>query len=230
MKKNKISFDKYLFRCSSLGKLMTYPDKDTLSAGPKTFLGQIFKEEFYQKTSQIQSRYLDKGLMVEEEAIAMYSKVCDKKFVKNDQRFDNDYITGEPDILSDDLIDIKCSWNHTTFPLTTDAIPNKDYYWQLQGYMELTGKDVSKLVYCLVDTPDELVYTEIKKFTAQLGMIDLPEELEQEIWDSHRLEGIDPKYRIKEFVVERNQKDIDSIYKRVDLARDYLNSLTQILT
>jgi len=61
-------------------------------------------------------------------------------------------------------------------------------------------------------------------------MIDLPEELEQEIWDSHRLEGIDPKYRIKEFVVERNQKDIDSIYKRVDLARDYLNSLTQILT
>ena len=225
----KISFDKYLFRCSSLGKLMTYPDKDTLSAGPKTFLGQIFKEEFYQKTSQIQSRYLDKGLMVEEEAIALYSKVCDKKFVKNDKRFDNDHITGEPDILSDDLIDIKCSWNHTTFPLTTDTIPNKDYYWQLQGYMELTGKNLSKLVYCLVDTPDELVYTEIKKITAQLGMIDLPEELEQEIWDSHRLEGIDPKFRVKEFVVERNQKDIDAIYKRVGLARDYLNNLTQVL-
>ena len=43
---------------------MTYPDKDTLSAGPKTFLGTIFKEEVFQKSSTIKSKYLDKGLIV----------------------------------------------------------------------------------------------------------------------------------------------------------------------
>jgi len=34
---------------------MTYPEKDTLSAGPKTFLGSIFKEELFQKSSTVRS-------------------------------------------------------------------------------------------------------------------------------------------------------------------------------
>lgn len=225
-----INFNNYLFRCSSLGKLMTYPEKDTLSAGPKTFLGQIFKEELFGKSGQIKSKYLDKGIIAEEEAIAMYGQYIARDVVKNTKRYNNDYITGEPDIFSDMLVDIKCSWDHTTFPLTNDALPNKDYYWQLQGYMALTDQEESKVVYCLVDTPDELIYDEMKRTRSKLGLIDLPEELEQEIWDGLKFEGIDPKYRIKEFMVERNQKDIDAIYNRVTLAREYLNNLNQLLT
>ena len=72
---SKISFDKYLFRCSSLGVLMTYPEKDTLSAGPKTALGTIFKEEIFGKTKQIKSKYLEKGVLVEGEAIEIYNQV-----------------------------------------------------------------------------------------------------------------------------------------------------------
>ena len=68
---SKISFDKYLFRCSSLGKLMTYPAKDTLSAGPKTFLGNLFKEELFGKSGEIKSKYLSKGLLVEQESICL---------------------------------------------------------------------------------------------------------------------------------------------------------------
>jgi hypothetical protein len=225
-----MNFDNYLFRCSSLGKMMTYPNKDSLSAGPKTFLGQIFKEEFYGKTGQIQSKYLDKGLLSEEEAISMYGDFISKKVSKNTERYDNEYITGEPDINDEFLADIKCSWNHTTFPVTAEYVPNKDYYWQLQGYMALTDRKESRLVYCLVDTPDELIYDELKRVRSKLGVIELPEELEQEIWDSHKLLGIEPKHRIKEFVIQRNDEDIESIYKRVTLAREYLNTLTQLLT
>ena len=67
----KISFDKYLFRCSSLGKLMTNPrnKKDLLAVGTRTYLGEIFKEELYGKSGTIQSKYLDKGIMAEEEGI-----------------------------------------------------------------------------------------------------------------------------------------------------------------
>jgi len=225
-----MKFDNFLFRCSSLGKIMTYPSKDSLSAGPKTFLGQIFKEEFYGKTGQIQSKYLDKGLLSEEEAISMYAGFISKRVSKNTKRYDNEYITGEPDINDEFLADIKCSWNHTTFPLTAEDVPNKDYYWQLQGYMALTDRKESRLVYCLVDTPDELIYDELKRVRSKLGVIELPEELEQEIWDSHKLLGIEPKHRIKEFVIQRNDEDIESIYKRVTLAREYLNTLTQLLT
>lgn len=226
---SKISFDKYLFRCSSLGKLMTYPNKDTLSAGPKTFLGQIFKEELFGKAGQIKSKYLDKGLLVEEESINLYNSVHKTSYSKNSKRYDNKHVTGEPDIFSDVLIDIKSSWDHNTFPLTSENIPNKDYYWQLQGYMDLTNKDTSKLVYCLVDTPDEIIHHEIKVITSKLGVIDIPEDLENDIWDGLKFNKINPKLRIKEFVVERNQEDIDAIYKRVELARGYLNDLNQLL-
>ena len=79
--------------------------------------------------------------------------------------FENDHIRGEPDLYDQDkefLGDIKCSWNHSTFPLTDINIPNKDYYWQLQAYMGLTDLNEGRLIYCLVDTPDELIHDEIK--------------------------------------------------------------------
>jgi len=229
---SKILFDNYLFRCSSIGKLMTKPrnKKDLLAVGTRTYLGEIFKEELYGKSGQIKSKYLDKGIMAEEEAIAMYGQYIARDVVKNTKRYNNEYITGEPDLFADTLVDIKCSWNHKTFPLTDEDVPEKDYYWQLQGYMALTDFEESKLVYCLVDTPDELIYDEMKRTRSKLGLIDLPEELEQEIWDGLKFEGINPKYRIKEFVVERNQEDIDAIYNRVTLAREYLNNLNQLLT
>ena len=226
---SKISFDKYLFRCSSLGKLMTYPAKDTLSAGPKTFLGNLFKEELFGKSGEIKSKYLSKGLLVEQESIELYNSVNDTSYKKNTKRYDNEHITGEPDIISDVLIDIKSSWDHSTFPFTNEDNPNKDYYWQLQGYMALTELKTSKVVYCLVDTPDEIIHHEIKVTAHKLGALDLPEELEEAIWDGLKFAKTNPKYRVKEFVVERNQDDIDAIYKRVELARGYLNKLNQLL-
>lgn len=227
-----ILFDNYLFRCSSLGKIMTSPrnKKDVLSVGAKTFLGEIFKEELYGKGGQIQSKYLDKGIMSEEEGIAMYSRYIARDVVKNQKRYNNDFITGEPDIFGDHLADIKCSWNYTTFPFTSEGVPDKGYYWQLQGYMALTDQPSSKLVYCLVDTPDELIFDELKRVRSKLGIIELPQELEEEIWLSHKYERVPEKHRIKEFVIDRNQKDIDSIYERVAHAREYLNNLNQLLT
>lgn len=229
-----MNFNEYLFRCSSLGGLMTYPEKDTLSAGPKTALGNIFKEVVFKKTKEIKSKYLEKGKLVEGEAIEMYNQVKQSKFVKNEKRYNNEYITGEPDIVSDIIIDIKSPWDYTTFPFTEESLPSKDkgYYWQLQGYMALTGKESSKVAYCLVDTPDGIIYNDMKSTAGKLGLHvdDLPDELTQEIWDSHKYTGLDMKVRIKEFEVERDQKSIESIYKRVTLAREYLNTLTQLLT
>jgi len=230
----KLSFDNYLFRCSSLGSLMTYPKKDELSAGPKTVLEEIFKQHVFGKTKEIRSKYLEKGVLVEAESIELYNEVNGTSYVKNDKRYNNDYITGEPDIIADVLIDIKSPWDYSTFPFTSKEIPSKDkgYYWQLQGYMALTGMETSNLAYCLVDTPDGIIYNEMKATAGKLGkhVDDLPEELSQEIWDTHKHEGINPKIRIKEFVVKRNQKDIDAIYNRVVLCREYLNQLNQLLT
>lgn len=230
---SKISFDKYIFRCSSLGSLMTYPKKDELSAGPKTFLDEIFKQQVYGKTKNIKSKYLEKGVLVEAESIDLYNQCKGTSHVKNDKRYNNSHITGEPDIISSVLIDIKSSWDYSTFPFTSKTIPSKDkgYYWQLQGYMALTEMETSTLAYCLVDTPDGIIFNDMNSTARKLGLHvdDLPEELSQEIWNSHKYDDTSIKLRIKEFVVKRNQEDIDAIYKRVELARGYLNDLNQLL-
>ena len=227
-----MEFDKFKFRCHSIGKIMTYPDKDSLSSGAKSFLGMVFKEELYGKTGEIRSKYIDKGLLVEEEAISMYSYESGVKYEKNLSRFENDHMSGEPDLYDQDkgfLGDIKCSWNHATFPLTDINIPNKDYYWQLQAYMGLTDLNEGRLIYCLVDTPDELIHDEIKRVRAKLGVLELPEELEDNIWDGLRFNNINPAHRIKEFVIKRNQEDIDKMYRRIELSREYLNSLSNLI-
>ncbi len=45
----------------------------------------------------------------------------------------------------------------STFPWFETEIPNKDYYFQLQGYLWLTNKTEAVLAYCLIDTPLEIV-------------------------------------------------------------------------
>ena len=82
MKKN---FDSYLFRCSSLGKLMINPrsKKDSLSVTTKTYLKELHKEIYFGRSKEIQSKFLEKGKVVEDESIAMLNNFLGKKYVKN---------------------------------------------------------------------------------------------------------------------------------------------------
>ncbi len=61
---------------------------------------------------------------------------------ENEERITNEYITGVPDVNTDVLIDVKSSWDAFTFfeKVVEDELKNKDYYYQLQGYMWLTDK------------------------------------------------------------------------------------------
>ena len=43
------------------------------------------------------------------------------------------------------------------------------YYWQLQVYMMLTGAQDSNLIYCLMNTPYEIVESEKRKSFYKLG-------------------------------------------------------------
>ncbi len=210
--------------------------KPTLSTGAKTYLKTLFKEITFQRTKELRSKYLDKGLAVEGESIAMLNEFLNTTFEKNDKRFDNDYFTGEPDIiLKDEVIDIKSSWDYTTFPMMDDEISNQMYYYQLQAYMDLLGLEKGRLIYVLVDTPTELIRDEKRRVSWQLGTIneelkfDLPEDLEFEIERNLTYEDIPKEARIKIFEVERNNKDIQMMKAMVELARQYLLELNQSL-
>lgn len=225
-----MDFSNQLIRCSALGKIMTDSrTKGEMGETAKSYLKELYREKKYGIRKEIVSKYIDKGLMVENTAIAMYSTKYDGFYVKNDEWFKNEFISGTPDVVSEEeVIDIKSSWNLFTMPFKEDKV-NKDYYYQLMGYMALTGLKKAKLAYCLIDTPPQLVQDEKRRLSWQMGCIDgmSPEYLDAcaEIDKSHDFSHIPMEERIVEFEIERDDELIQAIYDRVKLCREYLNSL-----
>jgi len=218
-------------RCSALGKIMTNArsKSEVLSKTCKTYLQDLAIEEMYGIKKEFSSRYTDKGNKVEEQSIELAQEVLDLGFMhKNEEHFDNDYLTGTPDVNTKDiLLDVKSSYDGTTFPFFAEEIPTKDYYYQLQGYMALTGKCKSLLVYCLVNTPIEVVEDEVRRQHWKNYLIDESEELRQEVEAKHNFDHIPKEKRIKTFEVAYDEEVVQAIYKRIEECREYYNTLIE---
>lgn len=220
-------------RCSAIGKIMTSPRTkgELLSETAKTYIEDLFKEKELGISKEFWSRYTDKGLQMEDEAIEFASQVLGWDFVvKNTERYNNDWITGEPDVITKDLLaDIKCSWDGSTFPLFNTELKNKDYFWQMQGYMWLTGMQEAELVYCLMNTPHEIVEDEVRRAHWKAALIDESLELREAVQSQHNFNHIPNNLRIKRFIVERDEDAIERIKEKVELAREYYDQLKSIL-
>lgn len=216
-------------RCSAIGKIMTSPRSkgEVLSQTTKTYLQELAIENKYGYVKEINSRYLDKGNLCEDEAIELTSDVMQLGFLlKNDHFFENNYITGTPDVIANDtIIDTKVSWSANTFPFFDEELPNKDYYWQMQGYMALTDKPKSMVVYCLIDTPEEIVIDEIRRTSWARKEIDITDKTEMEVRSQHEFSRVPIEKRIKAFTVERDEEAIAKIYERVEQCREYYNQI-----
>lgn len=192
----------FKLRASAAGTLIPNGKGSLISVGGKTYLKEWLASQIYGVEKQIKSKYLDKGIQMEDEAISFAVKMLDVQFaLKNEQRFEDEYFTGEPDIiLNDIIIDIKNSWDCFTFPLFETEIPNSDYTYQLQVYMHLTGKRKATLVYVLLDTPATN-------------------------WDAGIMYDVADEYRIKTFNIEYDPTVIESLQAKVIEARIYINTL-----
>jgi hypothetical protein len=210
----------------TLDELVYTYNNPQLSEGAKNYCQLWLKEQIYNRTKEFTSKYTDKGNEVEQESINFASEhlgwgMC----FKNEKYFENDYMTGTPDIvLSDKVIDMKNNWDCFTFPLF-DTEPDQNYEYQLQGYMELSEKENALLVHTLMDTPDLLIQDEIRRYSWKHGMIDLPAETEQEIMDRMVYKDVPIEKRIKVFELKKNQETIDRIKKRVLMCRNYIETL-----
>jgi len=220
-------------RCSALSKVMTSPKSkgEVLSQTAKTYLKELAIEEKFGIRKEFSSRYTDKGNTQEDLAIEMASKVLSLPFaLKNTDYYENEFIKGTPDlILEDEIIDIKCSWDGTTFPWFEDELPNKDYFWQLVGYMWLTGKTKARVVYCLVDTPEDIVQDEIRRTSWKKFEIDVTEETETEVRAKHEFSHISENKRVRAFQIELNEANIEQVKEKLLHAREYYNELIERL-
>lgn len=194
-----------VFKCraSASGLLATDPRSkgETLSQTTKSYLNDWMTEQIYGYKKQIDNKYTSKGIEFEDMAIDKAIEWLNLPFaIKNEKRFDDEFFTGEPDLLlSDTVIDIKNSWDCFTFPRFEDEIPTKGYETQLQVYMHLTGLKKAKLVYVLLNTP-ETKYTEEMTY-----------------------DHVDKSDRIKCFDLYYDEKIIEKLIERVKNSRLYIN-------
>lgn len=165
------------------------------------------KENIYGYRKEIKSKYLEKGTVLEDIAIDKAIEWLDLPFViKNEKSFEDEFFTGTPDlILENEVIDIKCSYDCFTFPLFEEELPTDDYYYQLQVYMHLTGKKKGRVVYVLLNTPEEIA----------------PWEEEKDYDD------LDKKYRVKSYEFDFDEKVIEDLKEKVLLTREYLKEITK---
>lgn len=232
-----LNANEILFRCSSLGYIMTESrsKSEPISETAKAHLADKYVSAKYGRETEIWNKYVEKGLAVEEDAITLYSRVSKQYFKKNELTISNQFISGTPDLFTgsiiheaDTIIDIKSSWDIFTFFRTTQDKLNKMYYWQLQGYMALTGAQSARLVYCLVNTPDNIIYNELNKLKWSMAVINpdtdpLYQEAAAKLEKLAKYDDVTMRERVNEIHIERNDDDIEKLYERVKQCRVYMN-------
>lgn len=193
------------WRASQIGKLMTTSRSktDVLSQTAKSHIDQLAKEDFFGYTSPVVNRYIDKGTNQELESIQLLNAVRFENYEKNTLRMENDFITGECDIvINERIIDIKTSWSLDTFPELPEDIDAKDYEWQGRAYMMLYNRFEFELVFCMVSTWQE--------FLTQYDDKTL-----------HMVDHIDPRKRITSMLFERDFELEQQMIERCQLATEY---------
>lgn len=218
---NKTNWESYKFHCSALGYLMTNgrSKSDPLSETAKRYLEEVYLKEVWgrERHESLCNKYMQKGIMCETDSLELFEEVTGNRCFKNQKNLSNEYITGTPDVIKPELIDIKTSWDLHTFIRVTDDSSYKDYYYQLFGYMWLTNMDRASLVYCLVNTPNTMVNDEIYRLSFKV-----PEEKAEEYRNNFIFDDIPPEKRIKRFDFDFDDNLINQLKGRIELARIYL--------
>jgi hypothetical protein len=217
----------FKIRASALGQIMKN-DRSGKGMGEtaKSYCELWLKEQLYGRKKEITSKYMDKGLIMEDNSIDFISGKMNLGFlIKNETFFENDFMTGTPDlILPEFVIDVKNSWDCFTFPLFDKENENKDYWWQLQSYMILTQRNASKLIYVLSDTPVNLIEKEAY-FYAKNNGLNFDRELFLKFEEKMTYSGIDDNLKLKVFEIAKDLEAEQMIINRVNQCRDYILNL-----
>ncbi len=222
-------------RCSAIGMLMTEPvEKEAklrgeLSKTAKNDLVEAYIRGKYDREKDITTKQMQKGIEQEQQGIDMLSKFYDRKMEKNQERFENDFICGHPDIIREDIghiHDVKLSWDIWTFLDNVIQPLNKHYFGQLQGYMALTGAKTGEINYVLVDADQKFIEDEKRKLLYRMNVVTDLDPNYIEAAAGVEVNMIYPDIPLSEkiltFQVERDEDYIQQVYKKVEKARDFM--------
>jgi len=220
-------------RASQAYRIITEPksklDKEqgNLSETAKTYLHELWLYNNYGYKDELYTNEIQKGRLNEDLATTLIQNVLGGELrIINKNYYSNDYISGTPDIILNDCIeDVKNSFSVKTFH-NSEITPA--YYWQAQCYMELLNINNYRLIYCLTQTPDNIITDLKKRLYYQFDCDETNEyyiNASTQIDINHNIYNIDQKYRVKLFNIEYNKNDIIKLYAKCEKAIEYYNNI-----
>jgi len=128
-----------------------------------------YLKEFYANDQEeIRSKYLDKGISVEDDLIDFAAQQLGYGMAeKNRVRISDEYFDGECDIdFPDCVVDVKAAWNRKTLHDRVDEGLCVEHEYQLRVYMHLYKKNKGILFTGLMNTPEtdwapEIIYDDL---------------------------------------------------------------------
>ena len=230
-----IIWDNIRFRASSWGNLLTEPrskSEGALSVTCQKELIKIYNREVYGRIKDITTKQMDKGILAEPESIQLLSIVEGEFFFKNEERLENEWFTGHPDLIlnkSDGTLevwDIKTSWEMDSFMPKLLEEPDKGYVAQLNCYYSLTGSQGGAIAYCLTSAPPQILESEKRKllFSKNVATEFAPEYLEAaaELEKLMVFEDIPPEQRVIVQKVPKDEELIEKMKAKVPIMRQWL--------
>lgn len=192
----KETLDAYRERQSGIGRPLTEKQKaDWHSLENKLNESKIFKLSdtaknictdivFYERFNRrykLDNKYFKKGLEVEKDARDLVSEVLGTRLTIDDERKSNKWVTGKRDIKHDEvIIDIKSTYDFTSFNKHLINTNDEYYFRQLDSYMDLWGIKESLLAYVLVDSPIRTIEDEIRRVNYNENILTLDGAVNEE--------------------------------------------------
>lgn len=227
---------------NQISELELRKDDIELSEGCKSFLAKLYAAEKYGKWSTFKdkgNKYTVKGLLAEEEAITLLSRIDKRLYVKNDVRITNDYVSGVPDIVVADnllnpekIIDIKCPYDIETFICNLGKDLGSIYWWQVQTYMWLTDAKSAEVVFCLMNTPEYILNTERRRLFDRMEVAteeDPKYKVALKTLENNlTFDDMPIRDRVIRIPVNRDDEAIAKIPPRVERCREYLAEIEEL--
>jgi hypothetical protein len=177
---------------------------------------------------------VSKGANAEIESINLLSKIDGLYYVKNTKTFTNRFIKGTPDIVdtkNKKIIEIKTSIDMVSFFNNKTKLLERDYKYQMLGYLHLTGYKYGEVIFCLVNPPEPLLNNEIKKLKAKLllqGYDDyFIDKKVQLLISSMTFDDIPIHKKVIRFRVEKDDDAMTFIYDKIKYCRKWIKKFSQ---
>ena len=212
--------------------------KIILSDTAVEYLMEVYSWEVYGKLSFGKETYevdqMEKGKLAEAESIMLLSMLDDVYYTKNEERIENEFLSGHPDIFIGENImsatkitDIKTCFDYPSFLKKKNVALPIAYTNQVQGYCDITGAGEGEIAHVVADMPESMI-NEFKKrlfYKMEVATEENPEfKAKWEILEnSMRFHDIAVDERIfKQKVEPFTEREQQQVYDRVKVCREWL--------